>query len=230
MATIALSTLRSRLRTYLNDANSKLWPNDADLNLYLNHAIIKFTHDVPLSARKVYTITTDQVGDAHTYTLPDDFVTDTLIRGYFEGAAQLENVMRLNPRAGAWDEYDEPKGYLIDWPTESGLYLPRAPLSTTFTLYYGAYCDDWLTDDADTFDLGRNRWGELAVYAYAAYLAFNPASARRAQLEQWASKKDQNVDNPLEQEAKRWRGLYNDLLSEHGEAPSAWEFASVERY
>jgi hypothetical protein len=229
MADLALSTLRSRLRIYLNDVNSKTWSDDTALDLFVNHAIIKFTHDVPAATSKVYTIATDQVGDAHTYSLPDDFVRDSFVRGYFESNSRPENIFRINAQPGIWDENDEPRGYLMDWPGEGQFYLPRQPGGTAFTLYYSAYFSTWLTDDTDTFSLTRNRWGEQAVLAYAAYLAFNPSSARRAQLEQWNRKGDANVGNPLEEEANRWLGLYRSLLDEHTEAPSSWEFVPMAR-
>jgi len=96
-------------------------------------------------------------------------------------------------------------------------------------MYYRAYHGTWLSTDENTVNLGRNRWGEQAIYAYAAYLAFNPSSARRAQLEQWARKGDQKVGNPLEREAERWITLYQSLLDEHGENPTTWEFARAGR-
>jgi len=227
MAAIALSTLRTRLRTYLNDADANYWSND-DLDLFLNHAIVKYTTDMPSSAYETYTVADDAQADNHTYLLPDDFVTDYFVRGEFD-SAESENVSRLNYQYGAWTTGDEPKGYMVDWPSEGYLYLPREPESTTFILYYGAFQDTELSEDTDTFDFGRNMWGEQAVYAYAAYLAFNPASARRAQLEQWNRKGDQKVDNPLEQEALRWLQRYQTLIAEHAEVPVYWEFTRTGR-
>lgn len=230
MTTLALSSMRDRLRTLLNDPNSKIWQLNADLDLFLNMAIIKFTTDLPTQSYETYTIATDQQADEHTYLMPDDFVRDGTVRGYFQNGSELENIPRRNIQFGAWDTNDEPRCYMIDWPAEGYLYLPRAPQGTTFTLYYGAYHDTWLEDNTDEVDLGRNRWGEQAIYAYAAYLAFNPASARRAQLEQWARKGDQKVGNPLEKEADRWLQVYQDLLNEHGEVPATWEFSRIGRY
>jgi hypothetical protein len=227
MTTIALSTLRARLRIYLSDTNSKTWSEDSDLDLFLNHAIIKFTHDLPNSSYNLFTVADDQVGDANTYELPTDFVRDAFVRGYFEGVSNPENILRLNIQPGVWETGDEPRGYVIDWPMEGLFYLPRSPMESTFTMYYGAYHEDWLTEDVDTFDMGRNRWGEQAIYAYASFLAFNPSSSRRAQLEQWNRRGDQNVGNPLEEEAYRWLKIYNDLLIEHGEVPSTWEFVPM---
>ena len=224
MTTIALSTLRSRLRILLNDTNEKNWPEDSHLDLFLNMAIIKYTTDLPSASVHTYTVADDAQGDNNTYLLPDDFVADGFVRGEFD-SSESENVPRLNVQYGAWTTGDEPKGYLIDHPSEGYLYLPREPESSTFKLFYGAYEDTELVDDTDTFDFGRNRWGEQAVYSYAAYLAFNPSSSARAQLEQWARKGDQRVGNPLEEEAQRWLVRYRDLMSEHAEVPSAWEFS-----
>lgn len=219
MSTVSLATLRSRLRIYLNDTNKKLWPSDSELDLFLNHAIIKFTHDIPISSYTVY----GQTEEDRTYLLPYNFVTDKFVRGSFWGA-DTETIPRLNMAPGTWTPSDEPVGYILDYPAEGYMYLPRRPVSETFTLYYGGYHDTWLEDDADAFDLRRNRWGEEAIYAYAAFLAFNPSSARRAQLEQWARRGDQNVGNPLEEEAARWEALYRSLLADHAETPDVWEF------
>lgn len=223
MATVSLATLRSRLRVYLSDTNKKLWPDDGELDLFLNHAIIKFTHDVPLASAQLYTVATDQQGDANTYLMPEDFVRDKFLRASFY-TSRSETVLRLRMEPGVWVESDEPAGYVLDYPSDGYLYLPREPSSDAFTFYYDGYWAAWLADDLDEFDLGRKRWGEEAVYAYAAFLAFNPSSARRAQLEQWARRGDQNVGNPLEEEAARWKAHYGELLAEHGEAPVAWAF------
>ncbi len=228
MVSIALSDLRTRLRIYLNDVNSKTWADDDDLNLFINHAIVKFTSDLPIRSYATYTVADDHVGDEHTFELPADFVNDQFIRGYFGSTVKQENIFRLNVKPGAWVDNYEPKAYIIDWPGDGYFYIPRLSLGPVFTLYYGAYHSDWLTEDTDTFNLGRNRWGEQAVLAYSAFLAFNPSSARRAQLEQWARRGDQNVGNPLEEESQRWLQLYNSLLAQHASNTDTWEFISAD--
>jgi hypothetical protein len=200
-----------------------LWPDNGELDLFLNHAIVKFTNDVPSAQAKTYTVATDQQEDAHTFLLPTNLVTDLFLRGSFY-TSRIETVNRIHMKPGVWVEGDEPAGYITDFPSEGYLYLPKETSSDTFTLYYSGYWETWLSDDADEFELYRNRWGEEAVYAYACFLAFNPSSARRAQLEQWARRGDKDVDNPLEQEANRWKRLYEQLLLEHGEQPTAWSF------
>jgi len=227
MAELALSTMRNRLRVYLDDVVGTGWSDDV-INLFINHAIVKFTTDLPMSALQLYTVEDDQQGDEHTFLLPEDMVVDRFIRGTFDGAT-AENIGRLNMQFGSWVTGDEPKGYMIDWPSEGYMYLTRECDSTTFTLYYGAFYSTELSSDEDTFDFGRNMWGEQAVYAYAAYLAFNPASAKRATLEQWNRKGDQRVDNPLEQEAARWLKWYRELIREHAEVPVYWEFTRTGR-
>jgi len=229
MATIALSTLRSRLRILLNDETSKIWKTDSTLDLFLNMALRKYTTDMPSASSVQYTVATDQTLDAHTYTLPDNYVRDYFIRGYFASGSELENIFRANPRPGSWETGDEPRTYFIDWPLEGSLYIVREAYGATFSLYYGAHQTTWLTNDGDTFNLGRHSWGEQAIYAYAAYLSFNPASAMRAQLEQWARKNDLNVGNPLEEEANRWLTLYTSLIEAHAEIPSAFEFVEAGR-
>jgi hypothetical protein len=224
MATIALSTMRTRLRILLSDSNSKTWQNDTDLDLFLNLALIQFTTDVPIASSVTYTIATDQQADSRTYLLPANFVDDRFVRGYFESTSKIETIRQRSVEAGAWEEYSEPRCYILDYPSRGDFYLPREPQETDFTLYYRGYHNSWLTDDTDTYNMSRDRWGEQAIYAYAAYLAFNPSSARRAQLEQWARRGDQNVGNPLEEEAARWLALYEELLDRHGHHPVAWRF------
>ena len=227
MSTVTLSTLRTRLRIFLDDSEGTNWTDDA-LDLFLNQAIVKYTTDLPAASGYVYTVADDAQGDNHTYLLPDNFADDHFVRGEFD-SSEAENISRLNHQFGSWETADEPKGYMVDWPNEGYLYLPREPESATFTLYYGAFHDIELSSDSDTFDLGRNKWGEEAVYAYAAYLAFNPASSNRAMLEQWARKGDQKVDNPLEQEGRRWLERYRELIDEHAEVPVYWEFTRTGR-
>lgn len=228
MATVTLSALRSRLRIYLSDTTKKMWPDDSELDLFLNHAIIKFTTDVPMPTGFVYTVATDQQADSRTYLIPEDMATPSWVRGNFSSTSVEENIERAYLRSGSWVSGQEPLGFIVDYPVSGYLYLPRAPLGSTFTLYYGRFHDSWLDSDQDTFNLGRNRWGELAVMYYAAHLAFNPPAARRAQLEQWNRRSDQNVGNPLEEEAVRWLRLYWKLLEQHQETPTTWEFIRQE--
>lgn len=224
MASIALSDLRSRLRTYLSDTNSKVWTDDSQLDLFINHAIVRFTHDVPIESSKTYTVATDQVGNANTFTLPVDFVKALLIEGYFAQSTYAERIGKLSLSAGTWSVNNEPIGFIVNYPIRGKFYLPRESAGATFTFYYGAWCDDELEEDDDTYDMGNDGWSEQAVLAYAAYLAFNPSSAMRAFLEQWSRKGDLNVGNPLEEEANRWLRLYQSLLDEFAPAPSTWSF------
>lgn len=225
MASISLSTFRERLRIYLNDSNNKVWDEDDALDIFINHALIKFTSDVPLATAASFTIATDALdAESHTYPLPTNAVSIKFVRGYFETAVMLENVFPLYVGPGAWNESDEPRGIIMDWPIDGQFYLPRVPSGTDFTLYYGAHHGSWLTEVTDSYDLRRQRWSEQAILTYAAYLAFNPSSARRAQLEQWNRKGDANVGNPLEEEANRWLALYQGLLAEHVPQPLSYEF------
>jgi hypothetical protein len=225
MTELALSTLRTRLRIYLNDSGSKIWTQNSELDLFINQAIVKFTTDVPERKSVNYTLASGVGGDYKTYELPDDFVRARAARGCFSQSSRTETIMKVTLTPGSWVEGQEPVGFIVDFPEEGYIYFPREPLGS-FDLLYAGFHSEPLEEDTDKVDIGRRAWGEQAILAYAAYLAFNPSSARRAQLEQWNRKADQNVDNPLEQEAKRWLAMYSGLLADNAQQPQAWEFVS----
>jgi hypothetical protein len=131
-------------------------------------------------------------------------------------------------RPGAFVPSDEPRRYVVGFPTENvQFYLREFPRGTSFTLYYGATHTP-LSADSDTLNLRTHRWGELAVIYYAAYLAFLPYAASRARLEQWARKQDLNVQNPLAEEGLRYLEAYQALIERHTE-PVTYEFVGLER-
>ena len=221
MATVALSTLRLKLQTFLKDTAAKKWTT-ADLETFINLAVTQWTTDVPIASSNTYVVVAGQ----HEYTLPENAVDVRTIYGYFESAATQEWLAPMILRPGAFDLNDEPRRYMVGYPTESKFYLPREPQGTSFTLYYGATHSP-LSTTVD-LDLRQLRWGELAVLYYSAFLAFLPYSASRSRLEQWARRADLNVGNPLEEEAQRYLDRYEELLERHAEPP-VYEFISLER-
>jgi hypothetical protein len=223
MTQLALSTLRTKLRVYLNDTGSKIWTSNSELDIFINQAIVKFTTDVPKRKSVTYTSASGVDGDTRTYPLPEDFVRARAARGCFTQSSRTETIMKVTLTPGMWQEGQEPAGYIVDFPETGYVYFPREPDGDITFLYVG-FESTALDEDTDKVDIGRNAWGEQAILAYAAYLAFNPSSARRAQLEQWNRKADQNVDNPLEQEAKRWLAMYQSLIADNVQQPQVWEF------
>lgn len=222
MATVALSTLRSTLQTFLKDTSAKKWTS-TDLDTFINLAITQWTTDVPIASSTSYTVVSDQ----HEYSLPENAVEMRSVYGYFESTATQEYLAPMHIRPGAFALNDEPRRYVVGFPTETQFYLPREPQGSTFTLYYGA-AHSPLSLDSDTLDLRTRRWGELAVLYYAAYLAFLPYSASRARLEQWARKQDLNVGNPLAEEAQRYMDRYQELIEQYTE-PVVYEFVRLDR-
>jgi len=222
MATVALSTLRSRLRTYIKDSSANQKWTDAEINLFLNHAILQWTTDVPIASSTSYT----RVSGQHAYELPENAVSVTSVYGYFESASTPEYLAPMKMKPGAFEVSYEPRRYVVGFPTDTQFYLPREP-QADFTLYYGATAT-WLENDTDLLNLGIKRWGEQAVLYYAAFLAYNPSAAARARLEQWARSKDLNVGNPLQEEGERWLALYHALVAEHAES-ATYEFVPLER-
>jgi len=210
-----LSDLRSELRTMLRDSGpTPIWTDD-ELTLAINQAIVAHTTEVPFAAVHEYAT----AKDVNEFDLPDDFVDAAYVRGYFASAGRFQFITELDEDdwMSYWQDEDEPIGFRIHFPSEGKLYLPRAPLSEPITLYYGARRSE-LSNPNDTLDLGTRAWSEEAVCVYAAYRALEYASTARAQLEQWEIKIDQKVDNPLEQEARRWLMEYRRLVDLHVQA------------
>jgi hypothetical protein len=222
MATVALSTLRSQLQTFLRDTDAKKWTAD-DLDSFLNLAITQWTTDLPIATSVDYAVVSGQ----HEYEVPSNAVSVKWVRGYFENSSTLEFIGPMSVEPGTWASLDEPRRFILQFPTETQFYLPRLPSGSAFTLYYGATHDP-LSGDGAVLNLRNQRWGELAVLAYAAHLAFLPYAASRSRLEQWATKQDLKVGNPLQEQAKAWLEKYNQLMDEHS-GPATFEFLRLER-
>lgn len=222
MATVTLSTLRTELQTFLKDTDAKKW-TAADLNTFLDMAAIRWGVDLPIASSTGYSVVANQ----HEYDLPDNAVEVRSVYGYFESTATQEWLAPMKLRPGAFNTNDEPRRYIVGFPSETQFYLPRLPRGTSFTLYYGA-CHNTLTNDQDTLNLRTHRWGELAVVYYAAHLAFLPYSSSRARLEQWGRKQDLNVGNPLDEQSIRFQELYQELIDKYTE-PEMYEFVKLER-
>lgn len=221
MATVALSALRSELQTFLKDAAAKKWET-SDLDVFINKAIVQWTTDLPIASSVEYAVTGE-----HEYALPSNAVSVRWVRGYFENASNQEFIAPMQIGPGTWIALDEPRRFIVQFPTEEQFYLARLPSGTSFTLYYGAVHDE-LVGDTDTLDLRLQRWGELAVVSYAAHLAYLPYAASRARLEQWATKQDLNVNNPLMEQALAWLEKYEDLMKQHT-GPKTYDFVRLER-
>lgn len=215
MATVSLANLVTQLRSYLSDPTTGQvkWV-DSDLELFIKDAVTIWTTDLPIPSSQAF----DVVSGQHEYDLPEDLVEAWWVKGYFASASVAEFAAPLEVDLGAWQESYEPIGFLVDFSGVGKFYLPRLPQGSSFTLYYGATHAE--LGAATDLDLGRQTWGRLAVLAYAAFLALSAKSVARAQLEQHARKTDLNVDNPLEQEARRWLTEYERLMARYAEPVS----------
>lgn len=211
------------MQTFLKDTSAKKW-SEADLDTFINLAVTKWTTDIPIASSNSY----DVVSGQNAYDLPENAVEIRQVYGYFESTATQEFLapMQLQPGT-AFVTNDEPRRYIVGFPSETEFYLPREPTGSTFMLYYGA-CHTTLVLGTDTLNLRTHRWGELAVLYYAAHLAFLPYSSSRARLEQWARKQDLNVGNPLSEESQRYLEMYHALVEEHSE-PIMYEFVRLGR-
>ena len=217
MATVKRSDLRSALRLMIQDSGTQNDVSDEAANLAINQAIVAHTTEVPFAAEYEYTTATG----VHEFTLPDYFVYAAYVRGYFISTNRLQFIEEIEEAdwLSYWKDTQEPVGFRVNFPSQDKLYLPRAPLSEPITFYYGVSRPE-LAEDTDAVDLASRAWSKEAILLYAAYRAFEYLSSARARLEQWATKIDQRVDNPLEQEAKRWLAEYTRLVNKHTQAGS----------
>ena len=159
MATVALSTLRSQLQTFLRDTDAKKW-TATDLDSFINLAITQWTTDLPIATSVDYAVVSGQ----HAYDVPSNAVSVKWVRGYFENSSNLEFIGPMSVEPGTWASLDEPRRFILQFPTETQFYLPRLPSGSAFTLYYGATHDP-LAGDGAVLNLRNQRWGELAVLA-----------------------------------------------------------------
>lgn len=203
--TVTLATLKSKQRVYLEDSEISDWTDEA-LTVFINDAILMFTEEVPFSRSE------DVVVSGNEYTMPDNCTQIELIWGTFS-AGVVEFIETGDLQLGVWTEGDEPAVIIPGFPDEGSYYLPQTPQGSTFKLIYWASIPGDLSANDDELDLGQRAWGEQAIRALAGYFAYFPKSAYRARLEQWADKQDQNVNNPLEQEAMRHLKEYNRIVA-----------------
>lgn len=218
MSTITLAELRSRLRITLSDSQSKRWKVDTDLDLFIAQAAMVWSSECPYAAYQSYAVS------GNTYDFPDDAVAVRMVEGYFTSTSSQETIFPGSVGPGMTVYGSEPLEFYLNHPEMDSFYIPKTPQGDTFTLYYGKH-HPRLSATQD-LDLGTRAWGEMAVLAYAAFLAHNPASAFRAAIEQWADKQDQNVDNPLEQEGVRWLYYYDRLVQKYW-MPSSFSFVML---
>ena len=224
MSTLALSTLRARVRTFVKDSTVKKW-TDVDLDMYINMALDQWTTDVPIASSTPYTVVSSQ----HAYSLPENAACVYHIKGLFlsSSAADEEFIAPVKVIPGAWNTGDEPRRYIVGFPTETQFYLPHVPGGATFTLYYGAY-HNFVSNDADLIDFRTHRWGVLAVIAYTLYLAHKPYAASRSRLRQWTQRPEIDTKNPPQDESQAWLETYQDLLDQNTQ-PATFEFVRLDR-
>lgn len=216
---ITIPALVTKTRMYLRDPSAKRWKSDSDIEQFLADAATAWSTELPFSSTMSF------VASGNEYYLPIDFVDMYMIEGSFTNASVTERIIPGGIGTGVWRTGEEPISVLVHYPTESKFYLPRAPLSD-FVMYYGSLHSNLL--ETGYLSLPPSRaWGEMAVIAYACYLAHNPASAFRASMEQWADKQDLRVDNPLEQEAARWLQVYNSIMAKNARS-AVYSFQVVE--
>lgn len=203
---VTLVELRAYCRVDLNDTGVNPKISDADLNTFVNDAIVLWSSEAPFPAKVTVTLA------ANEYVYPEDCVRPWRVHGQFSASGTNEFIRRASSDdlKGAWQSESEPICFIPQFPEAGKYYLPRVP-KADFTLYYGARRAR-LPDDVATLDLVDREWGVDAIRALAAYKVHNPRSVFRARLEQFAGPADKNVGNPLHEEADRWLAEYVRIM------------------
>jgi hypothetical protein len=103
-------------------------------------------------------------------------------------------------------------GYIVHWPEEDQLTLMQdTHTGVTLQVIYAAYRAH-LTGDTSVLPFGTHQWLEEALLYYTGYLAHLREGVGRAALEQWSSKPELLVGNPLNVEAEMWLKAYERVL------------------
>ena len=212
MATTWLTFRDTILRPMLKDdvgLQTNRWSN-GELLAYANFGL----DDLSLVAPQCAWTLLSGDGVTATFALPEaahalDYVTwleDDLLLFVPEYAPTPGDRRVPLPDATANPEY------LMDWPATGLVTFTRAPTTAeTVTLYYSAY---WprLLDESSVLPFGAARWLELALVAYCCYVGHLREGVGRASLEQWATKPELLVGNPLNLEAREWLLTYERLV------------------
>ena len=212
--TVNRESLRDALRIMLEDTDEATpkW-TDAALNQCIGDAIVLHTTEVPFAASESVAVS------GNTYDYPDLAVRVHRVQATIDSASRFIDEADRDIFMGLWETGDEPVCFIPNYPAEGQYYLPRTPGGSTMTVFYGARLEE-PADDGTSIDLAQRAWAAKAILRLSGALAFDPKSSARANLEQWASTIDQRVDNPLDQEAKRWYALYDELVLKYAQALS----------
>jgi hypothetical protein len=195
----------------LKDTESPESPRwtDAELLAYANLAVDDLSVNVALA--RLATLSTATA--TAVFALPQDLVRVDFVTWEEVGVTTFLKEVKPHP-GDAWDSSDESieNGWLPHWPVEGQLTLVQTPTSAvTLRVLYSAYREH-MTDAASVLPIGAQQWMEEALAFYTCYLAHMREAVGRASLEQWSSKPENIVGNPLLVEALAWLQGYERLL------------------
>lgn len=190
------------LRPLLKDTKTtKKW-SDEELLGYANWALDDLSTQVPLVCQTTF------AADASTtaFDLPTDFISVVAVIQAETPLPRYDWEPGTCLRTSDTDEM----GYFLDHPETGQLTFTTAPTADV-TLVYNAYLPH-MTAEGD-LPIGRFRWMEEAIAFYACYLAHMRQGVSAASLEQWKTKRDLDVGNPLNLEAREWRLRYEQKVA-----------------
>lgn len=221
-------TLRDGLlRSILGDAKDEVDPSiqtnfsDAQLLLWWNAAQTVVSQTAgPISSF-------DLVGDSvkTAFALPDDYVGSPLIQDTKERFLKVMDISAGSQLSQSRAYTSEAAAYVIHWPSSGYIYLSRAiPVGETWIMRYRARWPDISVVTPVPPEVEAEisfypwNWISLAVSFYVGYLAYTAEAGRRALLEQFATRPELLVDNPLEQQAQWYWQQYQRLLHGNNDA------------
>jgi hypothetical protein len=193
--------LRAQTRALLQDTDSASynWSDDELLD-YANWALDDLSGEVPKVAKT--TLTSDDT--TTEFALPAGYIK--LI------AANMNGVFLPAVRPGPDANKVKVISYMLHYPEENYISFTEAPTEDVVLTYHAQRTAIALA--TDTVDVSGN-WMLQAIAFYCGYLAHMREGVPRASLEQWATKRDLPVGNPLNLEAMQMLSQYKRLVSEH---------------
>jgi hypothetical protein len=213
MATTWVTFRDTLVRPLLKDAgalvDSEVSPKwtDEELMAYANMALDDISGSCP---EPCYVVVTGTNGTLVEFSLPDDLLSLDAVQWDTQVLQEYEaEPGRVIPGT------TKPPMYMVDWPSEGSITFTRAPSATqVVTLFYSAYRQH-IVGDNSTLPVGRHRWMEQAIALYIGFLAHLREGVGTANLEQWKSRQDLNVGNPLNVEAREFLLQYQRLVREN---------------
>lgn len=158
-------------------------------------------------------------GDGQTtaFNLPTDYVASITVMDHQQNLVKPMSADSSFNLRGVGSNQAQP-GFLLHWPTTRKItFLRPIPSDVSYSMRYRAFWPQ-ITGDEYVMSFGIWDWLALALALYVSYLAYTAEAGKRALLEQWATRPELQVDNPLEQQAEYFFRQYDRLIHAHNPA------------